>query len=97
MARGEGRMSVGLGTSPGESGEPGQEWGQESQLTDGAVGARIARAGAVTLVAVKAEADTDPLVLTWVVTTWVHCREEAKITDHSKVIPQPPFCPDREV
>lgn len=47
--------------------------GLEAQLTDGAVGARIARPGAVTLVAVKAEADTDALVLAWVVATGVHC------------------------
>lgn len=68
---------------------PGQEWGQEAQLTDGAVGARIARAGTVTLVAVKAEADTDPLVLAWVVTTGVHCRGEAEIRDHLEQPPPP--------
>lgn len=44
-----------------------------AQLTDGTVGAGIARAGAVTLVAVTAKADTDALVLAWVVTTGVHC------------------------
>lgn len=71
---------------------PGQEWGQEAQLTDGAVGARIARAGTVTLVAVKAEADTDPLVLAWVVTTGVHCRGEAEIRDHLEQPPPPAPC-----
>lgn len=64
---------------------PGQkEWEQGAQLTDGAVGARIARAGAVTLVLVKTEADTDTLVLAWVVTTGVHCGREAEIRNHSR-------------
>ena len=71
----------------------GQEWGQEAQLTGGAVGARIARAGTVTLVAVKAEADTDPLVLAWVVTTGVHCRGEAEIRDHLEQPPPSPMLP----
>lgn len=47
--------------------------GLESRLTDGAVGAAVARAGAVTLVVLKAKADTDPLVLTRKVATRVHC------------------------
>lgn len=56
----------------------GEGLGLEAQLTDGAVGAGIARAGAVTLVAVKAEADTDTLVLAWIVTTGVHCGEKQR-------------------
>lgn len=68
VARGKGRK---WGTSPGE-----KEYGLEALLTDGAVGARIARAGAVTLVVVKAEANTDPLVLAWIVTAGVHCGGE---------------------
>ena len=65
--------------SPGE-----KEWGLEAQLTDGAVGARVARAGAVTLVAVKAKADTDTVVLARIVTTGVHCRRE---TERSETTP----------
>lgn len=69
--------SVGGGLRGGAQGSrrsPGQkESGLEAQLTDSAVGAGIARAGAVTLVAVKAEADTDALVLARIVTTGVHC------------------------
>lgn len=68
VARDKGRK---WGTSPGE-----KEYGLEALLTDGAVGARIARAGAVTLVAVKAEANTDTLVLAWIVTAGVHCGGE---------------------
>lgn len=48
-------------------------WALEAQLTDGAVGARIARAGTVTLVTVKGNADADTLVLTWKVTAGIHC------------------------
>ena len=83
----------GLRTSPRKQGSPGKEWSQEARLTDGAVGARISRAGAVTLVAVKAEADTDPLVLAWVVTAWIHCRGEAEIRGDSRMTSQPLSCP----
>lgn len=73
MARDQGRKCGSQRASPEE---------QKAQLTGGAVGARIARAGAVTLVPVKTKADTDTLVLAGVVATGVHCGRETEIRDH---------------
>lgn len=50
-----------------------ERWGLEALLTDGTVGARVARASTVTLVVVEAKADTDTLVLAWIVTTGIDC------------------------
>lgn len=56
------------------AGRPRKEGkGLKAQLTDSTVGARVARSGTVTLVVVKAEANTDTLVLAWIVTAGVHC------------------------
>lgn len=75
MARNKGRKwGVSEEESRGAGGAPDRRSrGLEAQLTDSAVGAGIARAGAVTPVAVKAEADTHSLVLAGIVTTGVHC------------------------
>lgn len=53
-------------------------------LTDGTVGAGVARASTVTLVMVEAEADTDTLVLARKVTTGIDCGGETGIRDTLK-------------
>lgn len=57
-----------MGLDSEDTGGHGGRW----QLTDGAVGARKARAGAVALVTVLAHAYTDALVLAGVVAAGVH-------------------------
>lgn len=67
-ARSHGRKWGSLEDEPRGEGEGLEACSRMVQL-----GPEIVRAGAVTLVAVKAEANTDPLVLAWIVTAGVHC------------------------